>query len=98
MIKLAASLFAVLALAAAPAYAAKGGGMSEDGEDRPTFEDGPTFIVITGGLPTVEPQRAVVDGVEIIRRPSESLDDFKAYLRTLVKDKDSVIVIGGLPE
>jgi hypothetical protein len=39
-----------------------------------------------------------VDGVEVIRRPSESLDDFKAYLRGLVKDKDSVIVIGGLPD
>jgi hypothetical protein len=55
-----------------------------------------TVIHITGGLPG-EPQHAAVDGVLVKRAPQESMKNFEAHPRSLVK-KGSVIVIDGLPD
>jgi hypothetical protein len=53
------------------------------GAPRMPEEDGdePTFIVVTGGLPGIEPQRVIVDGVEVIRRPGGEFPSWGLSLR-----------------
>jgi hypothetical protein len=64
-----------------------------------TDDDEPTIIIVSGGLSDDEAHYATVDGVKVSRKPFESTKNFKAHLRSLAKKgKDSVIVIGGLPD
>lgn len=65
----------------------------------PSESDEPKVIISRGGLSGDDPQHATVDGVKVLRKPFESLKNFENHLRGLAKKgKDSVIIIGGLPD
>jgi hypothetical protein len=69
--------------------------------DRPQHGDGgggPTKIRVRGGLDTVEPLLATIDGMVIESVPGETVEEFeRRAMRIGIETGADYVILGGLP-